>query len=57
MRNKHMTNEQFKDVVRKTEVSVLSKLYLEIEKEYDPEVIKARIREKIMEVSPDANQH
>lgn len=58
MRNKHMvTNEQYKDVVRKSEVNVLSKLYLEIEKEYDPEVIKARIRAKIMEDSPDTNQN
>lgn len=46
-----MTDAQYADAIRKTMANVLYELLDEIETEYDPETIKARIKAKIKEVS------
>ena len=57
MEDKTMTNEQYQDAKVNAIKTILYELLDEVETEYDPEVIKAKIRAKIKEVSQTANQN
>lgn len=46
-----MTNHQFDTALGDAICRALTDLYFEVENEYDPETIKARIKAKIKEVS------
>lgn len=52
-----MTNEQYQDAKDNAIKTTLYELLEEVQTEYDAEVIKARIRAKIKEVSQTANQN
>ena len=58
MESKEMTNEQYRDIKDMAVRDAMSDLYFEVEKEYDPEVIKAKIKQRTKkEVSPDTTQN
>ena len=57
MEDKTMTNEQYQDAKVNAIKTILYELLDEVETEYDPEIIKAKIRAKIKEVSQTANQN
>ena len=51
-----MNYKVFKEVKEDAVQTAMGNLYFEVEKEYDPEVIKAKIKEKAIkkEVSPES---